>query len=202
MYKNWWNDKEINILWSYTCFEEYGDPSPKSVAKLTLVRDKENWLDIPSLLHWSKNDVTPNDRVLIALLYSLLLKELLDATCPNKNRINRPDECSVVSLSPSRVHRPVAMKIFAPYFENLWTRHQSSIMTTACLAPMAHVNHSTSFCLTAPILNYKTKIQSLLKQGSSSLLICNNVRYLFHSWLWSFNEQWLLATNVEEIHRQ
>ena len=132
----------LNLIWGLrwliTKIRREGDTRPRQGG---LTRQ-------PSLLHWSKNDVTPNDRVLIALVGSrLLLKELLDATCPNKNRSSRPDECSVVSLPPLAewVHRPVAIKISAPFFEILRTHHQSSIMTTLLPAPMAHVNHSYIF---------------------------------------------------------
>ena len=65
-------------------------------------------------------------------LVSLLLKELLDATCPNKNGISRLSRtnamCLSLSLSPGRVHRPVVIEICE-------TRHQSSIMTTTAACP-------------------------------------------------------------------
>lgn len=158
----------VNLIWGLrwpiTKIRREGDTRPRQGG---LTRQ-------PSLLHWSKNDVTPNDRVLIALVGSrLLLKELLDATCPNKNRSSRPDECSVVSLPPLAewVHRPVAVKISAPYFEILRTHHQTSIMTTSCLPPWLMWTTHTPFCLTAPTLQNKT---IPLEAGSSSLLIISN----------------------------
>lgn len=131
-------------------------------------------------------------------LVSLLLKELLDATCPNKNGISRLSRtsamCLSLSLSPGRVHRPVAIEIFAPCFENLW--NSSPIIHHdyyCCLPPMAQVNRSYIFFL-PHCSNITEFLHSIppLEAGSSKL-----IAYFLSAKMYAFPLSSLLATEFQ-----
>lgn len=109
-------------------------------------------------------------------LVSLLLKELLDATCPNKNGISRLSRTNAMclSLSLSRLAEytdPSLLKFLHHAWKICETRHQSSIMTTTAACPqwLKWTAHTSFFCLTAPTLQ-NFYIQSLLlKRAQVSL---------------------------------